>query len=437
MQLAEFEKALRLGLGRATVYLQHHDDAPYRDAILHACLHDLSFDDDFEAKRGLYLYRLLQHTRAIEFYRTRILEALAASEDEDAASQLFDLARLFARAGDAEARQVMYDRFQANTLRGVLIGGRAIIELNKAAGLVAVAAAIGGQPRDEEDEWYDDWLLGTAEDEGVENTWRLLQEAAKEQPRIHDFLAKVKAYRARHGTRDRSRRDPATMSYTEIKERITASDPGPPMVSLPLWGETASDEDLRSAALDLLGETKPSRLRSYLRIFDRRRFPLEPDRLIELVSHTKQPVAFTALVALSNIRHPNVRALALHLLATPSKQAAQAVSLLVENFAPGDHARVEALASQPLEPESFHQLGVEIMELFEAHPNPDSEERLLLRLYENDPCSQCRGMFVMRLAALNRLPDWMAEEVRFDADPGLYAELEQYRSTHNHTKALP
>ena len=35
-----------------------------------------------------------------------------------------------------------------------------------------------------------------------------------------------------------------------------------------------------------------------------------------------------------------------------------------------------------------------------AHPNPASEERVLLRLYENDQCSLCRGKFVRRLPAL-------------------------------------
>jgi hypothetical protein len=46
MHLADFEKALRLG--RVAVALQTHDAAPYRDAILHACLNDLAYHDQNE-----------------------------------------------------------------------------------------------------------------------------------------------------------------------------------------------------------------------------------------------------------------------------------------------------------------------------------------------------------------------------------------------------
>ena len=430
MHLADFEKALRLGLGRPAVFLQTHDAAPYRDAILHACLHDLNYDGDFEANRAAYMYQVLQHTGEPEFYQPHILQALAASDDDDAAYQLFELALRFAQAGDAEARQVMYTRFEANSIMGIPIGGRSIIELDKAAGLVAVAAAIGGRPRPEDDDWYDDQLLRVAEDEGVEDPWQTLQAAATAQPRIHDFLAKVADYRARKAvtTKGQSRRDPAAVHYAEIKGQIIGAASQQQHVNLLLWAKSASDDDLVTAANDMLVHSDVKAMRAYLRIFGERTFPLEPEHLIKLVSHPDRFIHLRAMGALAHVRHPAVRALALHLLDTPNLLAAWAVGLLRENYADGDTTRVETLAPQLLEAEAIHHLGHEVPDFFAAHLDPASEERLLLHLYENGPCSLCRARFVLRLAALNRLPAWMAEEVRYDADPGLYTELEKYRS---------
>jgi hypothetical protein len=327
--------------------------------------------------------------------------------------------------GDAEARAAMYARFNANCALGREIGGRSIIELDGQAGLLAVAAALGEHPGDEDD-WYPDYLLGVAKDYGITDPWQTLQEASSADPHISAFLARVQAYRDRESTR-RPHRDAEALSYADVNAYITGTSTAPLPVGLPQWGKIASDEDLRAAALDLQSETNPKRLRRYLRIFMRRPFPLKPDGLIRLVAHEDRLVSTPALHALMNVRHPDVRALALRLFETPDRLACQAVGMLVENYEPGDHARIEALAYQLTDYDALHSLGIRINGFYDAHPDADSEERVLRHLYENDPCSLCRGRIVLRLQKLGRLPDWMEEEVRYDADAGMYAELQKYR----------
>ena len=46
-----FRRALRYGFGRAILHLQHHDAAPYRDAILDGCLHDWTFLPHLHGRR--------------------------------------------------------------------------------------------------------------------------------------------------------------------------------------------------------------------------------------------------------------------------------------------------------------------------------------------------------------------------------------------------
>src|SRR5437867_272134 len=46
--IAEFERMLHLGRGRAVLMLQRGEVEPPRELILHACLHNLAFDPQCE-----------------------------------------------------------------------------------------------------------------------------------------------------------------------------------------------------------------------------------------------------------------------------------------------------------------------------------------------------------------------------------------------------
>jgi len=65
--------------------------------------------------------------------------------------------------------------------------------------------------------------------------------------------------------------------------------------------------------------------------------------------------------------------------------------------------------------EDLHHFGMGLRKMLEAHCPIEAEQCLLL-LYENGPCSLCRSAFVKHLIALQRLPDWMRNECRFDAE---------------------
>jgi hypothetical protein len=56
---------------------------------------------------------------------------------------------------------------------------------------------------------------------------------------------------------------------------------------------------------------------------------------------------------------------------------------------------------------------------------PEESRAVLLRLYEDVPCSYCRGTAVSNLVASGGLPDWMAEECRYDAEPETVEYVEQ------------
>jgi hypothetical protein len=320
-------------------------------------------------------------------------------------------------------------------------------------------------------------LFGIAKKAGVSDPWQALQDAAPGQVGVQAFLGEVdrrggvQAWLARLEAREtaemarkancqrkatvyvgdeqawqwvgaikQAEKSPGTdadptaeyVGYDQVRQWVEAirqaekslgtdADPAErrKRLNLPMppweWAAQASEDDLGRAAEDLLKQDSPRRLRIYLRFFRRRRFPLDPGPLIGLASDPDGITAVTAMIALDNIRHPDVRSLALRLMESDDEMAGRAVGLLVENYETGDFGRVEALEARLLDAEAYHAFEREALGFYAAHPGDESEERVLLRMYENGPCAHCRHRAVERLRARKRLPDWMAEECRYDS----------------------
>ncbi len=60
MGILEFERLVRIGLGRAIIILQENDPRPLGDVILNACLHDLNSDSGGMRSRAQYVWDLIQ-----------------------------------------------------------------------------------------------------------------------------------------------------------------------------------------------------------------------------------------------------------------------------------------------------------------------------------------------------------------------------------------
>jgi hypothetical protein len=54
----EFGDALAKGLGRALLYVKTYGLDRVKDLVLHACLHDLSYDAQIEGSRAKWLFAM-------------------------------------------------------------------------------------------------------------------------------------------------------------------------------------------------------------------------------------------------------------------------------------------------------------------------------------------------------------------------------------------
>lgn len=411
MDAIEFRKIVALGLGRAILHLRNHDAVrPYREIILDACLHNKAYDPQVEGSRAEYMLDLMRSSGDTAFYADAVVRSLAEEAGDWDDTQRFRIARLMAQSGNQSARHAMRSAFQAKKISDSSIATE-FIELDGIQGLLFVIGQIGEQLAQNPDQWEDDALVAIAGDIcGKETVETALKEASATDKNVKTYLSAVEENRMLRAINRHA--DPKDLTYEEVRSLIEANKS---TGLLWQWAQVASNTDMERAAHDLTKETEPKKLKSYLRLFGKRKFPLEPDYLLQLVAKPDGPVPRHALRALANIEHEKIRSLAFYLVETRSSLRDYAIDLLVKNFHDGDHATVEAWCDSEHDPGIVNAFDRSLRDFFAAHPNSENEVRLLRKSYEKEPCAHCRSFIVERLLELDSLTDTLKRECEYDS----------------------
>jgi len=418
----ELQQLLHAGMGRAILFLMNQVTSQYRDVILDECLHDYSYESPCE-DNAVYLYPLLKASGELEYYRDAILGALPESENKYDTQQLLDFAVLFARDGYQQARTAIYDRLRSST--GELrCGYDQAIELDGISGLISCLELLSSDPGVLEPYEYDCMLEAAEGITSVDEVRLALIEAARENPSVARTLAGIKHYSPEWSEDEildkREERRQCLFDTDEIIteettwEEVKSSSEFRSLV-FP-WRRLACDSEFEKAAYDLDIDADPKLLASFLLLFEKRPFPMDPDKLIQLVDHLDEKVACRALTALRNVHHPDVRALFARIVKHP-ELSYRAVELIQSNYETGDDKVIMHLLETESDQENLHKLCIDVMNTYSANPTPEGMDPLLL-VYELDPCSVCRNKCIKTIQTLGELPDWMIEECRYDSDSG-------------------
>ena len=351
------------------------------------------------------------------WYRQRILENLTTTSDRYDLTYLFEMAGLLAEAGDADARVAMYARFADHAVAAPAahdahqIGAEALVRLDGFRGLLFVAERLTARP-EPDDGWFGQSLLRLARekdgDEAVDHGLARARAGSLRRAAYFDEAARVGSQSP--PPRPRGIQD---LTYDELRARI-ATEPSRLVIGSGYWGKRADDASVTRAARDLAGETDPARFLAYVGIFRQRAFPLDPAPLLAAAHGTDEKLAHYAFLALSQLRHPDVRRLALSTFADPARSHL-AVALLERNYAPGDHLPIERALVGARDDDNLHRLGSFVLRVFEANLVPEATGPLTA-LYETGPCATCRERCFDLLKQIGALPDWMVRESAYDAN---------------------
>jgi hypothetical protein len=402
--------ALRKGLGRAALLIDANPGSDaVRDEVLRACRINLAYDAQCEDSRAPWLYRLILRTGVAHDFAERLLAELDDPDQQNDGVQMFAILCLAAADDPGLERESLrkflfsadFDAIGASCLGAYValtgVVGLADCARNLHAALVAHIAE------------QDGWALGAAKEALTARAGEAQAEAemlaARAQcPALHDLMTRFEQAQ----TRPRRRRAPVG-DYAAFKAKLDGNG-GIDHV----WLAQASDADLRKLARALVAETDLTMLWRYLRVFARRDYPLAPETILPLVDHADAGVARGAARALGGITHPAIRARALALL---NAQPERALLLLRANSYDGDFGRVTAaLASRALDEDRWHGVAMAVLDMLDGGtPDPEGVA-VLLKLYQENPCSLCRTGIVKALARSGPLPDWLTAELPFDAD---------------------
>jgi hypothetical protein len=339
---------------------------------------------------------LIEASSDAEFYRDRILSALAADQAQMDLGQLFEIAVRFVANGDHELKQAMYTAFDRFGFANAGIRcAEELVRLDGLHGLLFVAKSFGDIEADERA-----WQFGNLVD-ALEK-----RDGKQAFPPELDRFAREWRNQEEHWEQERQKPIKPRQNYETLKLSLTRA-------GAMAWARTATPDELALVAEDLRIETDEDRLVACLRMFRRHVFPQPIDRLLDLARAENDDIARAALVALSNVVDSRVRALGLDLI-KGLKWRGFAVGLLTHNAERSDYRVLESLLGEAIDPYIYHCMGIDVCRFVKAHRSEEAERSLLL-LYENGPCSLCRHGAVEELIAIDRLPAWIREECQYDA----------------------
>lgn len=448
LSIQEFERLLSRGRGKAILHLQQHDAAPYREVIRRCCLTNTAYDPQTEGTRATYLMQVIELSGDEDAICESAIQALHAqtqyTHDFD---RLFALLGQFAKNGFQIARQAMYAwcRIHYDPQASEPGSLYPVVEVDGIqAFLFLLDPRQSGHYFDMDSDDYDDfgYFLGNLEtDLGKDETRIAFEAATQDQSALRDTIARIYARRqAEEEARIQRRAEPQKPDWTDLayKDVLHLLETGELRETASLylfqkWAQKASEEDLYEAAVDFTNQTLSlSRMSVYVGIFQKTAFPLgDFSRFFDLarrIDLEEEPFFISrlpvlAINALENISHPQIRAFALELI-TNRQDTGRVVSLLANNFEDGDWLLVESLFEADLDEHDYHSLGFSIRDIVEQHPSPDAVPSLI-RLFDANPCSHCRERVVESLVSLDALPDWIAEECRYDSNLDLRAYAER------------
>ena len=405
--------------------------------IVDACLHDRAFDPQCEGDRSGWLMNLVAASGSEARIVNELMPQFDAPTDEFwDATQRCQIARELAQRGYPGARSRLYACFRKWPDTANVIGAEDIVALDGADGLLHVAQHFGTLLQQERGFWVDDGPIRSFDErQGSGSGRRILERAAEHSTSVAAYLGRLderdREKRSSSNTTEQSNGHPnianvkfdaagprshiermQEISAAEVIRQIETEDPQQIRFWFVGWGRHAAPGGLAMVFEAMTRQSEPGRLCKYLRVFSRRALPAFDTRLLEYAGHANADVRRLAHKAMSNYAHPGVRRLAIERLRAGLFCEGE-LGLLKSTYQSGDAALIEQVLRVPKDRDQLHGLAYGLIELFETNTDPESAS-LMLFVYEETPCSNCRARAVEILASTGQLPGWLIEECRDD-----------------------
>lgn len=424
--IKKFESSAKRGTGEAYHILRENQNINFTNSILKVALKNYAYDGQAEGSRASYVYELIKLSKEKELIRKEVLQKLKTEQkDTWTLLQLFDLAKLYAITGDAEAKEYIYERFFTNWIFGSnWLGQDEILELDGFGGLVYIVNKIGKYIEINPDYFEDKTLINSFQESAKEISVKgELDKLAKNNKYIEIYLNQISKC---EGEKSKSPLKEEKFNFDTLKNKISNSKK---IFNIKRYIKNLSESDTNDIVQLFQKEKNLSKKAEYLRIFTYTKYPGNINSIIKLAKRkesSNHSLKEVSLAILSHIKSPVIRKLAIKKIRN-SKDYLSFICLLNSNYKEGDAKLLTWAAFKTNTTDSIEILATAFTELYTL--NKTKECLLpLLEIYKKSNCGLHRNYIVEILVENNILPNQIYNEIEFDS----YSETRQlYKKIQN------
>jgi hypothetical protein len=406
----QFLNSLTRGTGEAYLIAKGNPNIDFSNQIIKGALNIFAYDGQCEGNRAQYIFDIISTSKQKNKIRKAILKGLAKENDDTwNLTHLFALTKLYAEKGDTEAKQAIYDRFLNNPIFGSdWVGYSEILELDGFDGLLYISEKFGKYLEQNPDDWQDDSIISEFQEENKHlNVYNKLEKKAKKNKFIRIYLDAV--YR---NNNSRKKNNSKPTIFKDIIDEIYNSKP---ILSF-RRKNNLTEEEVTLIAEKLIIETNKSKIEKLLSIFDRYRFPLDSEVILNFATQkrsSKYSIVENALYALQHLESKSIRRFALDKIQN-SKNPIDYLEILVSNYKKGDHKILTEIVAKTNDEDKIESLAGIFTEIFKANKTKKCKEPLEI-LYNKMNCGIHRNGIIEILTESAVLSKKIKKEMKFDS----------------------
>jgi len=354
-----------------------------------------------------------------------LIDAFESPVEDQDLFQVANLVGLIAVDGNQVAAESLRRSWTENDLAGAV----AIIMLDGLPAAIEVVRCLGQKLISDPDEYVDglDFLI---EDEALRNQVQLeLVVRASGDPAIKAYLATHEELEGKRAKEDSLTSEQIEQRRLESQRKYLSENPVSSIVDLAKsqgkvssnifrrFGRWASDAERQEILQILESELVPEAQCRFLNIMGMADLLAWSDTIWSLAHSQVPKVRMAAVKALAAIKDSRVGELARLRLSEEdfSADRSDEIELFKLNYLPGDEAIIiSALERINADPDELHFIGMSALRVCEA--NPDIRlAGIASFIYRSNPCTLCRRDILEWMEDVGCLPQWIANEARFDA----------------------
>jgi hypothetical protein len=300
--------SLKRGTGEAYLIAKSHPNNDFSNQIIKGALNIFAYDGQCEGNRSQYIFGIISLSKQKTKVRKAVLKGLANESDNTGnLTHLFALTKLYAEKGDTEARKAIYDRFLHNPIFGSdWVGYSEILELDGFDGLLYISEKFGKYLELNPDDWQDDSIISEFQEENKHlNVYEELEKKAKKNKFIRIYLDAVYSNNNSH-----NKNNSKPTIFKDIIDEIYNSKP---ILSF-RRKNNLTEQEVTLIAEQLIKETDKSKIEKLLSVFDRYKFPLDSEIILNFAKQkrsSKYRIVENALYALQHLKSKSIRRFAL------------------------------------------------------------------------------------------------------------------------------